>query len=98
MGRHNSLRYVGGGGSVVGGRIRDGGRETRSEAGAAKRTMALTKMTAARASRRQNESEVSQVSSNRAGGKYRAEGTNQEESEDESAEWSSKETEGSVTE
>ena len=40
----------------------------------------------------------SQVRSNRAGGKYRAEGTDQGESADKSAEWSGKETERSATE
>ena len=58
---------------------------------------AATKTTAARVSGRRNETGASQVSSDGSGKKYRAEGTNQEESKDKSAEWNGKETEVLVT-
>ena len=49
-------------------------------------------MMAARASRRRNETEISQVSSNRAGWKYCADGTEREERADKSTAWSGEET------
>ena len=48
-------------------------------------------------SRRRNETGGSQVSSDRAGGEYCAEGTNWEESADKSVEWSGEETERLAT-
>ena len=47
---------------------------------------------------RQNSMGGTQVSSNRAGEKYCAEGIDREESEDESAEWSEEDMEGLATE
>ena len=62
-----------------------------------KRKTAATKTTVARASGRRNEPK-SQISSDGSGREYRAEGTDQEESADESTEWSRNDMEGSVTE
>ena len=72
-------RDGGGRGGGAGEIIRDGGGVTRSKTAASKRKTAATEMTAARASGIRNEPK-SQVSSNRAVGKYRVEGTDQEES------------------
>ena len=84
-----------GGGS--GGRNRDGVGATCSDAGVTKRKTVAKKTTVAQVSRRRNKTGGSQVSSDRSGGKYRAEGTDQEESAYEKAKWSGKETEGSAT-
>ena len=62
-----------------------------------KRKTAATKTTVAQASGRRNEPK-SQISSDGSGREYRAEGTDQEESADESTEWSRNDMEGSVTE
>ena len=78
-GGHRRPRDGGGRGIRSGGRNRDGRGETYSKAGAAWRK------TAATASGRRNATGGTQVSSDRAGGKYRADGTDREESADESA-------------
>ena len=80
--RHKILRYTGDGGSGAGGRIRDSGGATNIEVGAARRKTAETKTTAAQTSGRQSKTRNTKVSSNGAGGKYRAEGTNRENSAD----------------
>ena len=91
------LREGVGGGGGVGGRIRDRGGVTSRETGVVRRKTRVTKTTAARASRRRHETN-SKVSSNEAGGGYRAEGTDRKEIADESPKWSGKDTDGSVTE
>ena len=96
---HLSLRKIlvaraGGRGVRAGGKIRDGGGAAHSKIGATKRKTAETMTTTARSSGRRNETGGSQVSKDRAGGMYHAYGNDQEESAEESAGWSRKETEG----
>ena len=83
QGRAGGRRIPRGGGFGGGGSgeiIRDNSGATCSKAGAEKRKTVAKNMMTARASRRQNETGGSQVSNDGAGGRYRSEGTDQEES------------------
>ena len=96
--RRRSPRNSGGGGrGAGGGGGRHGGGATSGATGAATRKVAATKTTAARFFGRSHKPKV-QVSSDRAGEEYRAEGSNQEESTDKSGKWGGADTEGLATE
>ena len=92
-----SRRDGGGGKRLIGGK--EQGRKGRASGkpGAERRTTAtaVTATTTAQARRRQGQHD--QVSSNRAGGEYRAKGGVKGESTDESAGWSGEESDGEAT-
>ena len=86
------------GGGRAGGRIRDDRGATRSEAGGGKEEDGGDKDRSGTGKQETERNGGSHVSSNRAEGKYCAEGTDWEESADESAEWRGKEKEELATE
>ena len=94
-----SPRDGGGEGRGAGGRNRYGEEMMSGEPGAKTRTTVTTGKTAVQArGGRGQKNKHDQVSSDRAGGEYRAGGAYQEESADKSAKWSGLESEGSETE